>query len=358
MMNNLNVGVIGVGALGRHHARILAGLQSVNLVAVADSSEERGRVVAESSGCEWFSNYIEMLDEVDAVSVAVPTFAHKSVALECLSRGIPMMMEKPLAGRVAEAREIVELAESKNVTLQVGHVERYNPAAVAAFPLCENPKYIRSERLSSFSFRSTDISIVHDLMIHDIDLVLSVNDSHVVNVQAFGIALFGDLEDVVQARITFENGCIADLTASRVSPVAGRSMQVWSPTGCVTVDFTTRDVKHYRVGSTLREGLSPVQLAMQPGADVEQMKQNVFGHYIEIDEPTVTDQDALTAELAHFVDCVTNDKTPLVNGRTALRALEVADQIREQVQSHAWTNHSGGPIGPQVISREASKKAA
>lgn len=358
-MKNINLGVIGVGALGRHHARILAGLDGVKLVGVADSSEERGRAVAESSECKWFADYIEMLDEVDAVSVAVPTFAHKRVALECLARNIPMMMEKPLAGNLADAKEIAALATERNVTLQVGHVERFNPATIAASKCCSNPKYIRSERLSSFSFRSTDISIIHDLMIHDIDLVLGFNSSPLKDVQAFGIALFGDLEDAVQARLVFENGCIADLTASRVSPVAGRTMQVWSPAGCVTVDFTSREVKRYSPGKALTEGPSPVALALRPGANIERMKQDVFGRYIEVEDQPVEDQDALTAELAHFVECVISGSTPLVNAWTAVRALEVADQIREKVQTHSWTNRPGGPIGPHVISREkTSKKAA
>ncbi|HSG71707.1 MAG TPA: Gfo/Idh/MocA family oxidoreductase [Planctomycetaceae bacterium] len=357
-MKNINLGVIGVGALGRHHARILAGLDGVNLIGVADSSEERGRAVAESSECKWFADYVEMLDEVDAVSVAVPTFSHKSVALECLARNIPMMMEKPLAGNLSDAREIAALATERNVTLQVGHVERFNPATIAASKCCSNPKYIRSERLSSFSFRSTDISIIHDLMIHDIDLVLGFNNSPIKDVQAFGIALFGDLEDAVQARLVFENGCIADLSASRISPVADRTMQVWSAEGCVTVDFTSREVKRYSPGKALTEGPSPVELALQPGADIERMKQDVFGSYIEVEDQPVENQDALTAELAHFVECVISGSTPLVNAWTAVRALEVADQIREKVQTHTWTNRAAGPIGPHVISREKSSKKA
>ena len=357
-MSNLKIGVIGVGALGRHHARILAGLDGVELVAVADSVEANGRAAAEAWSCEWFANYREMLNKVEAVSIAVPTFAHREVAEACLSHNLPMMMEKPLAGNLSDARDIAEEADARGVTLQVGHVERFNPATQVALDLVDSPKYIRSQRISPFSYRSTDISIVHDLMIHDLDLILAANDSPVKHVQAFGIALFGDQEDAVQARLVFENGCIADVTASRISPVAGRDMQLWSAAGCIAVDFTTREVKQYKPGEALLNGPSPVELAKQPGADIEQLKDQVFGHFIEVAEADVPDSDALTAELAHFVDCVKTGKTPLVNGWTAVRALELADQIQQSVANHSWNGKADGVQGPFVLNRDDHKRKA
>ena len=358
-MNDLKVGVIGVGALGRHHARILAGIEGVNLVGVADSSEERGREAADSWGCEWYADYRNLLPHVDAVSIAVPTFAHLDVAKECIAAGIPMMMEKPLAGNVADARTIAEMADEAGLTLQVGHVERFNPATVAASRECKNPKYIKSERLSSFSFRSTDISIVHDLMIHDLDLILNLVNSDVENVHAFGISLFGEHEDAVQARLEFKNGCIADIKASRINPTAGRAMQIWSETGCTTVDFTTREVRQYSPGAELLSGVSPVELACQSGADIAQLRDDVFGRFIEVHDAEVSEDDALTAELTHFVKCVKTGATPIVNGWTAVAALEVADQIQTAVAQHAWGRGAESIIGPNILSSAKTiRKAA
>ncbi|MBD3672247.1 MAG: Gfo/Idh/MocA family oxidoreductase [Planctomycetaceae bacterium] len=358
-MNDLKVGVIGVGALGRHHARILAGIDGVTFVGVADSSEERGREAAESWGCEWYADYRDLLPLVEAVSIAVPTFAHLDVAKECIAAGIPMMMEKPLAGNVTDARTIAQLADDAGLTLQVGHVERFNPATVAATRECQNPKYIKSERLSSFSFRSTDISIVHDLMIHDLDLILNLVQSDVKQVQAFGISLFGNPEDAVQARLVFENGCIADITASRINPTAGRAMQIWSDTGCTTVDFTTREVKQYSPGAELLAGVSPVEMATQPGADITQLREDVFGRFIEVRDAEVSDDDALTAELTHFVKCVNSGSTPLVNGWTAVAALELADRIQQAVAEHSWGSGPNSLVGPNILpSGKTGKKAA
>jgi len=357
-MDDLKVGVIGVGALGRHHARILAGIEGVTLIGVADSSEARGREAAESWGCEWYAEYRDMLPHVEAVSIAVPTFAHLDVATECIAAGIPMMMEKPLAGNVTDARTIAELADHAGLTLQVGHVERFNPATVSASRECKNPKYIKSERLSSFSFRSTDISIVHDLMIHDLDLILNLVNSELKSVHAFGISLFGEHEDAVQARLEFENGCIADVSASRINPTAGRAMQIWSETGCTTVDFTTREVKQYSPGAELLSGASPVEMAVQPGADIAQLRDDVFGRFIEVRDAEVSDDDALTAELTHFVKCVKTGSTPLVNGWTAVAALEVADRIQKAVAEHSWGPGDSSLQGPKILSSGSTLKKA
>ena len=354
-MSDLKIGVIGVGALGRHHARILAGLEGVTLMGVADSSEARGLEVAKSWECEWHADYRDLLPHVDAVSIAVPTFAHLDVAKVCLAHNIPMMMEKPLAGNVSDARWIAKQAEAQDLILQVGHVERFNPATMTADKLCNNPKYIKSERLSSFSFRSTDISIVHDLMIHDLDLILHLVQSEVQTVEAFGISLFGEHEDAVQARIQFRNGCLADVTASRINPAAGRAMQIWSESGCTTVDFTTREVKQYAPGQELLSGISPVGLAMQPGADIAQLRDDVFGRFISVETAEVSDEDALTAELTHFVKCVKSNTTPMVNGWTAVSALEVADLIQQKVAQHKWSSQPGAVVGPSVLAGSKSK---
>ncbi|MGH7130114.1 MAG: Gfo/Idh/MocA family protein, partial [Planctomycetaceae bacterium] len=217
--------------------------------------------------------------------------------------------------------------------------------------------YVRAERVGPFSFRSTDIGVVHDLMIHDLDLVADLVRSDVRRVEAFGVGLMGEHEDSVQARLVFENGCIADLTASRLSPVARRQMQVWSSSGTVTVDFTSREVTAYQPSDALLYGPSPVQRSRQPGADVEQLKRDVFGHFLRIEQPAVPATDALTAELIHFVECVRQGSQPLVGGEEALRAMTLADAVLSSVAAHEWDGSAEGAIGPFARSAATRKRA-
>jgi predicted dehydrogenase len=240
----------------------------------------------------------------------------------------------------------VELAEANSTLLQVGHVERFNPATTAAWPLIEAPKYIRAERFSPYAFRSTDISVVHDVMIHDLDLVLALVAAPVQRVEAFGVSLLGGHEDCVQARIGFANGCIADLTANRVSPVQRRHMQVWSASGCVDIDFALRQVAHYAPGDALKYGTSPLERARQPGADIERLKAEVFGTFIKLHKPDVAPRDALSEELLAFVNCVQSNQAPLVGGREALQAMLVSEEILASVAAHPWEGHAAGAVGP------------
>ena len=359
-MSRLNMAVVGVGALGRHHARILSGLESVNLIAVADPNPAQGQAVAEACRTPWLADYHELFDDqfaLDAVCIAVPTTYHHRVASEFLTRGVPTFVEKPLATSVQEAAELVEFAERHNTLLQVGHVERFNPATRAAFALSEEPKYIHAERLSPFSFRSTDIGVIHDLMIHDIDLILSLVKSPIAEVEGFGVGLMGQLEDSVRARLKFENGCIADLIANRVNPIARRAMEIWSPGGRTLVDFTTREVVHYRPSETLLYGTSPIERATQPGADIEQLKRDVFGTFLEVVKPAVGQEDALTAELESFIRAVVTDTLPECDGRQALQAMLVADQILCSVNSHRWDGHAEGLTGPHFRLAKERKRA-
>lgn len=332
-MTPLKLAVVGVGALGRHHARILSGLSGVELIGIADSNESQGRQVAQSVGTKWVADYRTLIDEVDAVTIAVPTCFHRHVATDFLENGIPTLVEKPLAADLLEAEPLVRLAERSGAILQVGHVERFNPAFQAVARLCDQPKYIRSERFSPFSFRSTDIGVVHDLMIHDLDLVLALVHSPVTRVEAFGLTLMGEHEDAVQARLTFENGCTADLSASRIHPTARRAATIWTASRCITVDYSSREVTSYAPSARLLYGQSPVERAQQPGADLEQLRQEVFGTLIEVHNETPSSQDALTAELQEFVDCVRQGSTPTVTGAVALESLTVAERIMGLVVS-------------------------
>lgn len=352
-MTPLKMAVIGVGALGKHHARILSELDGVELVAVVDTNAEFAESVAQNCGCRALTNSRGLAEQIDAVSIVVPTSAHLPVAREFLERGTPVLMEKPLALSAGEARQLVELAEANNTILQVGHIERFNPATQAAWALSGPPKYIRAERLSPYAFRSTDIGAVLDLMIHDIDLVLDLVRSPVVDVQAFGLCILGGHEDNAQARLTFENGCIADLTANRVNPTARRSMEIRSLEGHVSVDFHSREVVGYFPSDRLRYGPSPLELAQRPGADIPQLKDEVFGSFLKVERPTVLPGDALTAELGDFVDSVRSGSKPRVDGHAGLAAMEVAETILERIAAHQWDGHAGGRVGahPQSETR-------
>ena len=361
-MPRLRLAVVGVGALGRHHARILSENPHVELVAVADSRAEQGQDIAAKCHTRWVADYRELLsrDVIDAVSVVVPTVAHREVAGAFLEAGIPVLVEKPLAANASHAAELVELASRHGVLLQVGHIERFNPAFQAARPNIVEPKYIRAERTSSYTFRSTDIGVVHDLMIHDIDLVLSLVRSPLCSVEAFGVTVIGGYEDVAQARLRFENGCIADLTASRISPTTARSLQAWSARGCVTCDMHTREVKRFAPSDALRFGPAPLEMARQPGADIEQLKKDIFGHFVAVETLPVNafGPDALTQELTEFVDCVQNGSEPHVDGEQAFQAMIVAEAILKSLAAHRWDGLAHGDIEPQIDGSTIHRDAA
>lgn len=326
-MQLLKLAVIGTGALGRHHARILAGLSGVQLVGVADLNAASGQAVAQSCRTQWVPDYRELLDKIDAAVVAVPTAVHRDVARYCLERHIPVLVEKPIASDTRQAEELVRIAERRSTLLQVGHVERFNPAWTAAAPFLAGPVFIRAERFSAYAFRSMDIGVVHDVMIHDLDLVLSIVRSPLLRVEALGTTIVGGQEDCMQARLTFENGCIADLCANRVSPMPRRTMQVFSFDGCTSIDFTTRDVVHYSQSAALRYGPSLPERANRPGANLDQMRKDVFGTEICVKRPVVSAADALTEELGDFIECVRTGRRPRVTGREALTAMRVAEQV-------------------------------
>ena len=341
----MKLAVVGVGALGRHHARILAGLPGVELVAVADSNATQAEKMAAQYGCAWTTDWHSLIGHVDAVSIAAPTFAHREIGTVFLSAGIPVLIEKPLASNVPDAHALVEMAARQNLTLAVGHVERFNPAYQAVKERAGQVRYVRTERVSPYAFRSTDIGVVHDLMIHDLDLVLDLAGSPLVNVEAFGVSILGGHEDAANARLTFKNGCIADLVVNRVNPFARRTLQAFSETGCMTADLTTRKIQQISPSVRLQSGDSPLARAACPGADIDRLKGELFGVDLTIADPSVSDADALTAELAHFVACCRDGARPLVGGPEALAALQAADQVLAAIAQHQWDGTETGKVG-------------
>lgn len=346
-MQRVRMAVIGVGHLGKEHARILSGMSDVELVGVADVNAEQAQAVARRCGTTAFEDYWPLLNLVDAATIVVPTTYHHDVATEFLSRGIPVLVEKPLATTLAQANALVEIAERQGVPLQVGHIERFNPAfeELARRPL--QPKYVECERVGPFSGRSTDIGVVLDLMIHDIDLLLSLVKAPARSVDGVGLSLFGSNEDIANVRITFENGCVANLTASRAGATAARHMRVWAPEGYVGVDFSRRCLKLIQPSEQFRRhGLGPRQL--EPAA-LAMLKTEMFGRHFEVLHLDCNQGDQLTKELQHFVGCVRSGTRPRVSGEDARDAIALATRILDSIRAHAWEGRPDGPVGPSHL---------
>jgi predicted dehydrogenase len=346
-MSRLKVGVVGVGHLGRHHARVLAVMPDVELVGVVDGRAEQARSVAEACKTTPYTDYRDLLDRVDAISVAVPTCAHREVAGAFLERGIPTLVEKPLATTLLEAEQLVEISDRTGALLQVGHIERFNPALSSIENLAFRPKYIAAERLGTYTFRSTDIGVVLDLMIHDIDLVLSMVPSTVKSVAAVGVGVFGEHEDVANARVEFEDGTVASLTASRASFQAVRKMRLYGPEGYVTLDFAAKQGTIVRPSDRLRRGeidLEGLDLT-QPAA----VKERIFGKILRVDQVQGEGREPLALELEDFVQAIRTGSRPKVTGHDALRAIRLADQVLQSLRSHAWEGRLDGPTGPHHL---------
>ena len=343
-MARLRMAVIGVGHLGKEHARVLAGLPDVELVGVADINAEQARSVAERHHTRAYTDYWPLLSAVDAACVVVPTIHHFAVATQFLRRGVPVLVEKPLASNLTDAQALVSLAEQKGIVLQVGHIERFNPAVEALQNVPLRPKYIRCERLGPFTGRSTDIGVVLDLMIHDLDLLLTFLQSPVKSVDALGVSVFGGHEDVANARLHFENGCVADVTASRASMAVKRQMRVWGAEGYAKIDFQARYLNLVQPTPYLREhGIDPRWL---DPAGREKLKDELFTRFFQIREVDGQGQDQLTNELKHFVHCVRTKATPRVTAAAGRDALALCERILESLHEHRWNGDADGAKGP------------
>jgi predicted dehydrogenase len=362
-MKRLRMAVIGVGHLGKEHARILAGLRDVELVGVADVNPEQAHAVAHRVGTQAFADYWPLLNLVDAASIAVPTSQHVPVAREFLRRGIPALVEKPLAPDLAGADELTALARQTGALLQVGHIERFNPAFEALERRALRPLLIHAQRVGPFSGRSTDTGVVLDLMIHDLDLLLALVRSPVRLVSASGLSVFGAHEDVASARLEFASGCTAEVMASRASRVALRTMHVWAAEGYAELDFAQRRLTLVQPSEEVRRhGLDPTRL---DPASRARLREDLFARHLQTREINGKAQDQLTAELQHFVTCVRSGKRPRVAGDEGREAVALAQAILHEVRSHAWDGaaHLRGPhalpapLGP-LFEREADQEAA
>ncbi len=331
----LRAAVVGVGHLGRHHARNLAAHPDVDLVAVADPRPTQAEAVAQLHGTRAVTDYRALLGAVDLVSIAAPTSLHRAIAGEFLEHGVHTLVEKPLTARVDEAEELVDLAAERSLTLQVGHIERFNPVlqALDKFPI--TPRYIAADRLGTYTFRSTDIGVVHDLMIHDIDLVLALITARPRQVAAVGLPVFGGLEDVAEARIEFDDGAVATIRASRSSYKPARTMRIWGPEGYLSLDFAAKRAVFVKPSQALRSGAIAPPSA-ETLANAELLRSHVFGAMLESETFEAEGPEPLALEIDEFVQAVRGGPAPRVDGETALRALQVAERVAVAIRTQGW----------------------
>jgi predicted dehydrogenase len=333
-MSPLRVAVVGVGHLGQHHARILAAMPGVDLVAVVDARPEQAQAVAARCGTIAVADHRSLLGSVDAVTIAVPTSLHRSVAGAFLERRIATLVEKPMAATAADSEALVEQARKTGALLQVGHIERFNPALRALEQRPIRPRYISAERLSTYTFRSTDIGVVLDLMIHDLDLLVSMVGAPVRSVEAVGVSLFGEHEDVANARIEFHDGSVANLTASRASYTPIRKMRIWGAEGYASLDFAAKRATLMQPSEQLKSGrldLEGVDLS-QPAA----VREHLFGNVLRVDRMEADPVEPLALELRNFIDAARGLAHPRVSGEEALRAVRLADQVLRSLEAHRW----------------------
>jgi predicted dehydrogenase len=322
----MRVAVIGVGHFGRNHARIYASMPDVELVAVADPDRERRDIIAEQYGARAVASH-EDVGEVDAVSVAVPTVKHADIACWFLERGIPVLVEKPLADSVANATRIVDAARANKTFVGVGHVERFNPVVVAAVDLGIRPLFIECHRLNPFSFRATDVGVVLDLMIHDLDVILHLVGSKVERVDAVGLGILSRHEDIANARLTFANGAVANVTASRVAVHTMRKIRVFSPDSYISLDYGGREGVIYRKSPKLTLDVIR-QITEDPNSLADlRGQESVFGELLHAETIPLPEHDPLEKELSNFIASVREGHAPSVTGEHGLEVLKIADAI-------------------------------
>jgi predicted dehydrogenase len=312
--HKLRTAVIGVGYLGRFHAQKYAQIAESQLIAVVDANVEAAQRVAAELGVEACTDFAQIIDRVDAVSIAVPTPLHFGVGRAALERGIHVLMEKPIATTVAEARELVDLARKHRCVLQVGHLERFNPAVVAAANRLQTPRFVESHRLAPFKQRGTDVSVVLDLMIHDIDLIQELVGEPIESIDAVGATVFSDETDIVNARIRFRGGCVANTTASRISLKQERKIRIFQDDAYLSIDMQQKILTVIR-----KKDAAPVESPAQ----------------VSIEEENFEQGDALLAEIEAFLRAIREGSEPVVSGEDGLRALETAMQITQLIQGAA-----------------------
>ena len=329
-MDPLNVGVIGVGHLGSLHAKMYSQIASVKFVGVYDTDPQRAEKLAAEFGIKAFSTLDDLLSQVDAVSIATATQSHYDVAMQVIKRGVHLLIEKPITATIEQAKAVTERAETKGLKLQVGHIERFNPAILALEPYNITPLFIESHRLAQFNPRGSDVAVVLDLMIHGIDLILSLVKSKVTRIDANGIAVISGTPDIANARLQFENGCVANVTASRISQNKMRKMRLFQRDAYISIDFAQGLAEVFRLVDEETPNLKPTMM-------LGKIDQGKHKRIIVYEQPEVKEVNALKYELERFVESVQKNTETPVTGHDGLHALEVAQEILHKIESQTIT---------------------
>ena len=317
--SKIRVAVVGAGKMGTYHAKLLGRTPEVDLVGVCDTNVWKAQLAAWQSNTVAVRDYKDVLGRVDAVVIAVPTPLHHEVGKAALSAGAHVLIEKPIASSVEEARELLALSEQKNLVLQVGHIERFNPAVLEAVKHIRDPRYITVERLGPYDPRMSHIGVVLDLMIHDLDILLTLVGSEVESLEALGANLLSGHEDIANVRVRFKTGCVADLTASRISLGRSRKLRAFQKDSYISLDFGGTALKIYRKKAPVIKSLKDV----------------------EILTPKLTGVDPLKNEQTHFLDCIRHNRKPWPSGERGVEALKLALQISEELERYELSGHAG-----------------
>jgi predicted dehydrogenase len=304
-MDKVRIGIIGVGYLGTQHARILSYLEGAELKGVADIDLKKSMIIGNRHGVSYHQNFVDMLDEIDAAIVAAPTSEHYSITEKLLKEGKSVLVEKPMTDTVEQAEELVDLAKQNQLVFQVGHLERFNPAVEALQDLISDPKFIEVQRLGSFSARSLDTNVVLDLMIHDLDIILDLIQDDVKVIRSSGIHVLSEKFDIANARLEFESGCVATLTASRVHQGKVRNLRIFEPTAYYSIDYIDQAVKVFPLN----------------------------GRQTDIKDLKITKEEPLKKELQNFIQCIGDGKTRKVSGAEGLRALRLAHKVLAEIET-------------------------
>jgi predicted dehydrogenase len=327
-LKTIRTAVVGVGHLGQHHARNLTEIPGSKLIGVVDADPKRAEEIGRKNGVPFFCDF-HHLPEVDAVSIATPTVTHHDVASYFLNKKIHVLVEKPITDTLDQARELVALAEMNNVKFQVGHIERFNPAATAIDGMDLAPKFMEVHRLAPFSFRSVDVCVVKDLMIHDLDIIQHFAGSRVVDVHAVGFPVVTRKNDIANARLVFESGCVANVTASRLSLKPMRKFRIFSTNNYISLDYLNKTGVIIQASPKLMEAAMKIE-----DLDLTNAETSIFGDLLNIRQLEMDSYEPLKKELTAFLDCIRQDTEPVVTGLDGLRALELAERITESIEQH------------------------
>lgn len=327
-MQRIKVGVIGVGHLGEHHTRIYSELPRAELIGIYDMDLKKARSKAEKYKTAYFEELDNLIQKVEAISLVVPTSSHYEVAKKVLNQGIHILIEKPITETVQQAEELIRIAKQKNLTLQVGHIERFNPALKAIENIKLKPKFIESHRLSSFVERGTDVAVILDLMIHDLDLILYLVKDKIKSVEAAGVSVITQTEDIANARITFENGCVANITTSRISARPMRKLRIFQKNAYFSLDLLEKSAETYRLVE------AEDKEAFMEKTVIGQIPLEKTGKTVIYEKPAIKKEDMLTSELSSFLQAVATKIPPLVTGEQAKEALELALRIKGEASLH------------------------